>query len=72
MLPAAGAAYVLSPARQQIQNEIDALVAPLYGLSEEDLQHILYAPYTFPLVKSEIKDGVVHEFARVERLLEGE
>jgi hypothetical protein len=56
-------------ARQQVQNEIDALVAHLYGLSEEDLHHILYAPYTFPLVRREIKDGVMQEFARVERLL---
>lgn len=57
--------------RQRLQNEIDALVAHLYGLEEDDLQHILYAPYTFPLVKREIKDGVMEAFARVETLLQG-
>ncbi len=59
-------------ARQQVQNEIDALVAHLYGLSEEDLRHILYAPYTFPLVRREIKDGVIREFGRMEQLLREE
>jgi hypothetical protein len=55
--------------RQRLQNEIDALVAHLYGLSADDLHHILYASYTFPLVRQEIKDGVMREFARVEDLL---
>ncbi len=55
--------------RRHLQHEIDALVAHLYGLSEDDLRHILYAPYTFPLVKREIKDGVMREFGRVEDLL---
>ncbi len=59
-------------ARQQVQNEIDALIAHLYELGRKDLEHILYAPYTFPLVKREIKDGVMREFARVEQLLQGE
>lgn len=59
-------------ARQQIQNEIDALVAHLYGLNKEDLHHILYVPYTFPLVKHEIKEGVMREFERVEQLLREE
>lgn len=58
--------------RQRLQNEIDALVAHLYGLSEEDRRHILYAPYTFPLVKREVKDGVMEAFGRVEELLEEE
>jgi hypothetical protein len=57
--------------RQQLQNEIDALVAHLYGLGKDDLQHILYAPFTFPLVKREIKDGVMGAFAQVETLLHG-
>lgn len=57
-------------ARQRLQNEIDALVAHLYELSKDDLEHILYAPYTFPLVKREIKDGVMAAFARVEEMLE--
>jgi hypothetical protein len=56
--------------RQHLQNEIDALVAHLYGLEEEDLRHILYASYTFPLVSLEIKDGVMAAFARVEEMLE--
>jgi cyanate lyase len=51
--------------RQRLQNEIDALVAHLYGLSEDELRHILYAPYTFPLVGREVKDGVMAAFARV-------
>jgi hypothetical protein len=55
--------------RQRLQNEIDALVAHLYGLDENDLRHILYAPYTFPLVKQEIKDGVMRQFGRVGELL---
>ncbi|HYU76436.1 MAG TPA: hypothetical protein VEL31_27515, partial [Ktedonobacteraceae bacterium] len=56
--------------RQKLQNEIDALVAHLYGLHVEDLEHILYAPYTFPLVKPVVKDGVMAAFGRVEELLE--
>jgi len=56
--------------RQHLQNEIDALVAHLYGLQEEELEHILYAPYTFPLVGREIKDAVMAAFARVEEMLE--
>jgi hypothetical protein len=55
--------------RQKLQNEIDALVAHLYGLSEDELRHILYAPYTFPLVRQDIKDGVMAAFARVEEML---
>jgi cyanate lyase len=55
--------------RQHLQNEIDALVAHLYRLSEDELQHILYAPYTFPLVERMIKDGVMTAFARVEEML---
>ncbi len=55
--------------RQHLQNEIDALVAHLYGLQEEELRHILYAPYTFPLVGREIKDGVMAAFARVEGMV---
>lgn len=58
--------------RQKLQNEIDALVAHLYGLRREDMEHILYAPYTFPLVKSGIKDGVMAAFERVEEMLERE
>jgi len=56
--------------RQHLQNEIDALVAHLYGLQEEELEHILYASYTFPLVGREVKDGAMAAFARVEDMLE--
>jgi hypothetical protein len=56
--------------RQRLQNEIDALVAHLYGLSEDELRHILYAPYTFPLVGREVKDGVMAAFARVGEMIE--
>jgi hypothetical protein len=51
--------------RRVLQQEIDALVARLYGLSAADLEHILSAPYTFPLVAPEIKDGVRRAFAHV-------
>lgn len=52
--------------RQQLKNEIDALVADMYGLDAGDLAHILYAPYTFPLVDKDIKDGVMAEFKRLQ------
>jgi len=55
--------------RQRLQNEIDALVTNLYGLSEDELRHILYAPYTFPLVAREIKDGVMAAFACIEEMV---
>lgn len=55
--------------RQKLQNEIDALVAHLYGLNEDELHHILYAPYTFPLVRRDIKDGVMAAFGRVEEMV---
>ncbi|MGB8346710.1 MAG: N-6 DNA methylase [Ktedonobacteraceae bacterium] len=55
--------------RQKLQNEIDALVAYLYGLSEDELRHILYAPYTFPLIRREVKDGVMAAFGRVEEMI---
>jgi len=54
--------------RQQIKNEIDALVARLYGLDTDDLRHVLYAPYTFPLVDKGIKDGVMAAFGRLAAL----
>jgi hypothetical protein len=40
--------------RQQLRNEIDALVAHLYGLSREDFAHILG---TFPLVFKDDAEG---------------
>jgi hypothetical protein len=63
MKPGTGAT---NPAeRQQLKNEIDALVAHLYRLDATDLSHILYAPYAFPLVDKSIKDGVMAEFKRL-------
>ena len=63
MAPGTGAT---DPAeRQRLKNEIDALVARLYGLDADDLRHVLYAPYTFPLVDKGIKDGVMAAFTRL-------
>jgi hypothetical protein len=45
---------------------MDALVAAMYGLDAADLAHILYAPYTFPLVDKSIKDVVMAEFKRLQ------
>lgn len=56
--------------RLQLQHEIDALVAHLYGLSAADLRDLLYAPHSFPLVATSVKEGVLCAFANVERLLE--
>ncbi|MBX5457245.1 MAG: N-6 DNA methylase [Thermogemmatispora sp.] len=58
-------------ARQQLRNEIDAIVAHLYGLNARDLRELLFAPQNFPLVPHTVKEGVLHAFAAVERLLEG-
>lgn len=49
--------------RQQLRNEIDALVAHLYGLSRDEFEHILS---TFPLVFPDDKVGQ----AKKEHLLE--
>ncbi|WP_170293471.1 Eco57I restriction-modification methylase domain-containing protein [Thermogemmatispora aurantia] len=59
-------------ARQQLRNEIDAIVAHLYGLSASDLRYLLVAPHSFPLVPHTVKEGVLRAFAAVERLLESE
>jgi hypothetical protein len=59
-------------ARQQLRNEIDAIVAHLYGLSVSDLRYLLFAPHSFPLVSHTVKEGVLRAFAAVERLLESE
>ena len=45
--------------RQQLRNELDAIVAHLYGLSEAELAHILA---TFPLVPDAVKEGVIHAY----------
>ena len=39
--------------------QVQALVARLYGLDEEDLAHVLA---TFPLIPDEIKEGILREF----------
>nr|BBH94228.1 hypothetical protein KTA_24270 [Thermogemmatispora argillosa] len=61
-------------ARLQLQHEIDALVAHLYGLSAADLRDLLYGPQpqSFPLVPASVKEGVLRAFADVERLLESD
>ena len=48
--------------RQELQNEIDAYAAKIYGFKVDDLAYVLAA---FPLVKQEIKDGVLAAFARL-------
>ena len=48
--------------RQELQNEIDAYAAKIYGFNVDDLAYVLAA---FPLVKQEIKDGVLAAFARL-------
>ncbi|TGK00322.1 restriction endonuclease subunit M [Leptospira langatensis] len=48
--------------RQKIKNQIDAIVAKIYDLTEEEFQHILS---TFPLVENEIKEGVMEEWRKL-------
>lgn len=51
------------PAKRQIlKNEIDAMVAHIYGLTEEELSHVLS---TFPLVEESVKQGVLEEFGKL-------
>ncbi|MEY3219892.1 MAG: hypothetical protein RIT27_1249 [Pseudomonadota bacterium] len=45
--------------REQLRAELDAIVAVIYGLTEEELEHILS---TFPLVEEDIKRNVLVEF----------
>ncbi|EIJ43378.1 hypothetical protein BegalDRAFT_2535, partial [Beggiatoa alba B18LD] len=45
--------------RAQLRAELDALIAHLYGLTDEELTHILN---TFPLVAEEVKRGVLEKF----------
>ncbi|EMM97767.1 Eco57I restriction-modification methylase [Leptospira interrogans serovar Zanoni str. LT2156] len=54
---------VTDPAQRQIlKNQIDAMVAKIYGLEEAELKHILS---TFPLVEEEIKEGVLEEWRKL-------
>lgn len=45
--------------RAKIRAELDARIAHLYGLTEEEFTHILS---TFPLVKQDIKDATLAQF----------
>jgi hypothetical protein len=40
---------------------LDAIIAYLYGLTEEEFAHILG---TFPIVPEEVKDATMKEFRR--------
>ena len=58
--------------RVQLRCEIDALVAHLYSLNKEELEHILS---TFPIVKEKspwLIDGTVREFERLETCMTNE
>ena len=48
--------------RAQLRAEMDAIVAKLYGMTEEELEYILS---TFPIVKEEQKKRVMEEFGRL-------
>lgn len=48
--------------RQKLKNEIDAMVARIYDLTEEELRHVLS---TFPLVEEAIKEAVMEEWGRL-------
>src|SRR5262249_34058590 len=50
--------------RQRLRDEIDALVAQLYGLTEEEFQYILG---TFPLVSESIRISTLQTFGRLVR-----
>jgi hypothetical protein len=65
-----GVPFAAQETRQRLRCEIDALVARLYGLSTADLEYLLWAPHTFPLVEEEIKRGVMEAFARVEQMVD--
>jgi hypothetical protein len=48
--------------RAHLRAELDALVARLYNLTEEEFTHVLSA---FPLVKEEVKAATLEEFRRL-------
>ena len=48
--------------RQSVRNKIDALVAKMYGINEEELRHILSQ---FPIVDNKIKEQVLNEYSRL-------
>ncbi|MBE7437818.1 MAG: restriction endonuclease subunit M [Spirochaetales bacterium] len=45
--------------RQKLKNAIDGMVARIYGLTEEEFQHVLGS---FPLVAEDVKAGVLEAF----------
>ena len=48
--------------RAKLRAELDALIAHLYGLTEQEFAHILS---TFPLVPHETKDAALAEFMKM-------
>ena len=53
---------VTDPAgRLKLRAELDAIIAHLYGLTEEEFAHILS---TFPIVPQEVKHATMEEFRR--------
>lgn len=48
--------------RARLRAELDALVARLYNLTEEEFSHVLGA---FPIVKEEVKQAALEEFRRL-------
>ncbi len=48
--------------RAQLRAELDAIIAHLYDLTNEELEHILN---TFPLVEKQIKEQVINEFETI-------
>jgi len=51
-----------SQQRTQLRAELDAMIAHLYGLTEEEFRHILM---TFPLVKDDIKEATLLEYQKL-------
>lgn len=47
--------------RMQLRAEMDAIVAHLYGITEEEFIHILG---TFPIVKEDVKKLTLQEFRK--------
>jgi hypothetical protein len=48
--------------RGQIRAELDAMIAHLYGLTEDEFTHILA---TFPIVKEDVKAAALAAFNRL-------
>ena len=55
-------AAVASHERSQLRSELDALVAHLYGLTEEEFRHVLS---TFPLVDPGVRDAALAAYRSV-------